>query len=285
MRYRVLLLILVSIFLTGCNLLPSKAKTGLQVMTNDAVSSVFINGQFIDKTPIIDKSLTPGVYELKIVPDDPLLMPYQTQVVLRERLLTVVTWIPGRSVETSGGVVYEMEPLRDKNLAEISFVTIPNEAIITLDEGKKEFAPKVYSNVSPGNHVYEATLPSFKAQRHTINVVQGYRMIIKITLAKIDEVSVVKDSQSTEVVKSSSVSAAIEATLAGKIVSILPTNYFIDGIEVLRMRKDPRSDGLEVGNVVVGKKLPLLAIEADWFKIKEASTEGWISNRYAEILP
>lgn len=179
-------LIFASTLLAACNPFESKTKAGLQVITNSIPSTVFLNGQYLEKTPLIERSLKPGDYTLKIQPDDPTLVPQETTVTLRKGLLTVVTWKPGKRPETSGGVIYEMEPLKAKNDAEVSFVTIPDGAIVSLQGRNKEFAPAIMTKVEPGSKEFEVTLPSYETQRHTLNVVSGYRMIVKIKLAKLE---------------------------------------------------------------------------------------------------
>ena len=104
------LLVISTMFLSACNPF-AKKKAGLQVMTNDIPASVFLDGQYIEKTPYIGKELQPGNYLLKIQPDDSNLTSYETTINLRSGLLSVVIWKPGNRPETSGGVIYEMEKL------------------------------------------------------------------------------------------------------------------------------------------------------------------------------
>lgn len=263
-------------------------------MTNDVTSSVFINDQFIEKTPIIDKTLSPGEYELRIVPDDEQLVPYETTVVLRRGLLTVVTWKPGKTTDTSGGVMYEMEPLKNKDTAEISFITKPEGVILTLDGGEKQFSPKVYSDVEFGNHTFEATLPSYETQNHTINVVKGYRMIVKIDLAKSTKnintpqletnTASVSAAASPSAAASKSGSASNSATLT-KGAKILNTNYFVDNKEVLKVRQSPDPESPEIGTVDVGATYTITQESSEWLQIlMTPRTRGWISKRYAEVI-
>lgn len=171
---------------SGCQqILEYKSKSGLQVITDDVPSSVFLNGQHLDSTPLIEKTLKPGEYQLKIVPNDPTLTAYETAIILRKGLLTVVTWKPAARPEMSGGVIYEMEELKDTTKAEVSFVSIPEGAIVSLENKEKDFSPVVYTDVAPGNRSFEVTLPSYETQNHTINVQPGYRMLVRIKLAKL----------------------------------------------------------------------------------------------------
>jgi hypothetical protein len=89
----------------------------------------------------------------------------------------------------SGGVIYEMEKLSDSSKSEVSFVSTPEAAIVTLEGKDKEFSPVVFTDVQPGNRSFEVTLPSYETQSHTINVQPGYRMLVRIKLAKLQAVT------------------------------------------------------------------------------------------------
>lgn len=104
---------------------------------------------------------------------------------LRPGLLTVVTWKLAQRPELSGGVIYEMEPISSKNKSEVSFVTIPDGAIVSLQGKEKEFSPVIITDVNPDHNEFEVSLPSYESQKHTINVVPGYRMLVNVKLAKL----------------------------------------------------------------------------------------------------
>jgi hypothetical protein len=99
-KYVWLLLVLVcTFFFSACNPFQGKSKAGLQVITGDIQSSLFLDGQYLEKTPYIGKDIKPGQYTLRIEPDDPTLLPYETTITLRSGLLSVVTWRPGTRPE------------------------------------------------------------------------------------------------------------------------------------------------------------------------------------------
>jgi hypothetical protein len=173
-----------SLTLSGCSFFQKPKHSGIQVITNDIPSAVFLNGQHINTTPLNEKTVQPGEYTLKIIPENPQLAEYETTVTLREGLLTVVTWKPAERPELSGGVIYEMEPLDNRSRSEVSFVTIPDGAIISFQSRERTFSPIILTDVAAGHHEYELTLPSYETQKHTINVIPGYRMLIRAKLAK-----------------------------------------------------------------------------------------------------
>jgi len=183
--FMIFILVVSGFFFSGCNPLFKKAKSGLQVQITDKVAaSVYLDGNFVEKTPFISKELSPGEHTLKIQPDDPTLIPYEIKVSLKPGLLTVVTWKLAERPEYSGGVMYEMEPINSKNKSEISFITIPDGAIITVAGKEKTFSPVIIPNVDPGHVEFEVSLPSYGIQKHTINTLPGYRMLVTVKLAK-----------------------------------------------------------------------------------------------------
>lgn len=301
--FSLLLIVVTTVFLSGCSL-KKDSKAGLQVITHDVPSSVFIDGQYLNKTPLIEKNLAPGKHTIRIEPEDPEYLPYETEVTLNPGVLTVVTWKSATRPEQMGGVIYEMEKINSKDTSEVSFVTIPDGAIITLAGQEKEFSPVTIPNVQPGQLEYEITLPSYETQSHSIEVAAGYRMIINVKLAKLDP-NATKDasekmseeeleaSVSAETADQPKEESANEATVSGQtllsgssqLVEITSTNFFQDGKEVLRVRNNPGPNGSEIGLAEVGKNYPYLGVEqSGWYKISFETKQGWVSASYAKII-
>lgn len=295
---RFLIVIATSLFLSGCSLLDKNTTAGLQVITTDQPSSVFLDGQFLEKAPLIEKNIKPGTYGVRIEPDDPSLVPYETSVTLRKGLLTVITWKPDTRPELSGGVIYEMEPLKNKQQSEVSFITIPDGAIVALEGHEKEFAPVIIPGVNPGQREFEITLPSYESQQHTINVVQGYRMIVRVKLAKLEAISEaemkppiieaevipgsVSDMTETLEIKQSSPSA--EASQSGQLIRILPTNFFQDGKEVLRVRSEPSTESTTAGFIEANTTHQSGGeTRLGWNSIIFNGSLGWISSEYSKL--
>jgi len=309
MNWKKKLLIVVSlcltpIFLSGCSL-RKEAKAGLQVITHDVPSSVFIDDQYLNKTPLIEKQLAPGVHTIRIEPEDPDFLPYETEVNLHPGVLTVITWKSATRPEQMGGVIYEMEKISSKDTSEVSFVTIPDGAIITLADRNKEFSPVTIPNIQPGKLDYEITLPSYETQSHSIEVAAGYRMIIQVKLAKLDPNKTSKPPTETVDAVAATASADALATpsavatatpsakptalnpgpTANSLVEITKTNFFQDGKEVVRIRNNPGPNGVELGMAEVGKKYPYLGEELNgWYKITFEAKQGWVSKEYANIV-
>jgi uncharacterized protein YgiM (DUF1202 family) len=289
-------IIFTAVFLSGCNPLNKNSKSGLQVITDGSESTIFLDGQYLEKSPLINRDIKPGEYVLKIQPDDPSLVAYETNIRLRPGLLTVVTWKLAERPELSGGVVYEMEPISSKNQSEVSFITIPDGAIVELQGKDKKFTPVIIDGINPGHNEFEVSLPSYESQKHTINVVPGYRMLVNVKLAKINIDS--QDISKKETTKGATESAKTNnnlATQSGQIsgsnlektqqqVLINSTDFFVDDEEVLRVRDAAKSTGAELGFAKVGSKYEYLGETQDnWFKINFDGKPGWVSGTFSQI--
>lgn len=319
MRHLVIIVLLLGlgIFLAGCNPLDAKTKAGLQVITGDISASLFLDDQYLEKAPYIGKDIQPGVYTLRIQPDDPDLIPHEVQVTLRKGLLTVVTWRPGARPELSGGVIYEMEKLPNKNQTELAVVTIPDGAIVSIQGREKEFAPLNILNIDPGQKEFEVSLPSYEAQRHTINIVAGHKTTITVKLAKSEMIEIntvstpINATGSAEIATSSAqvqpspspagnvlgtssriASISAQATTAspspqvgnGAKVTIQPTGYSEDGREVLKVRDASSTNGNVIGVAPVGSEYAYLnETFGGWYKIQFGTQIGWVSGQYAKL--
>ncbi len=301
-------LILATVFLSACNPLTARTKAGLQVITADVPASLFLDGQYLDKSPYIGKEIKPGTYTLRIQPDDANLTPYETSINLRKGLLTVVTWKPGRRPELSGGVIYEMEKLKNKKTTELSIITIPDGAIVTLQGREKEFAPVTLTDLEAGQREFEVSLPSYDTQKHTVNLVAGHRTTITVKLAKSEVIEVNTTGQTatssakiasasgtpkpsaTPTTRSASASAqtatsSAKTTIVGPKIKINPTNYYQNGKQVLRVRDAAKNDGNELGFADVGSEYPYLnVIENGYYKITFNGQTGWVSSQYSTII-
>jgi len=272
----------------------NKLKSGLQVITHDVKASLFLNDMYLDKTPYINREIIPGEYTLRLEPDDDQLEAYELPLSLNQGVLTVVMWKPGSTAESSGGVVYELEKIDNKDQAELSFVSVPDGAIIKLDDREQDFAPLVYKNLEPGTHTFEARLPSFEAQQNTINLVAGYKLKVWIKLSQAD--SATQPSQNNEEQKTASDSAQT-ATDSAQVASpsaqvkIKKTNFFQDNKEVLRVRSEADLNSAEAGFVLAEESYEFLGEEKNnWYKIKFTDAldtqqkQGWVSSQYAELV-
>jgi len=284
---RILLISLTSLVLTGCTLFESKARSGLQIITGDISSIIFLDEQSFGTSPLIEKNLKPGTYTVRIEPTDASLMAYEMNITLRRSLLTVITWNPGVDLETSSGVIYEMERLKNNDDTEVVFRSEPDGAIVVVPGQPRAFTPAVFSQLPAGNLEYEVTLPSYDVHHHTLMVRPGYRMLVTAKLAKlaqpgeIDPVIEIDEAEQSAT-DSAVLSATTEETAA--MVRVKRTGYMVDGKEVIRVRAEPSGSGVELKTIPVEKRYPYLGETIDdWHKIDADGTPGWISGDFAVL--
>ncbi len=302
---QLILALIFSVGLSGCTLWSGPSKAGLQVITNDIPSSLFLDGQYLDKTPLINKDLKPGTYTLKIQPEDSSLASYETTVTLHKGLLSVVTWKPGIRPELSGGVMYEMEKLPNKKATQLALISIPDGAIVSLDGEQKDFAPLVIDNIKPGSHEFTVSLPSYETQQHTLNMVEGHKINITVKLARAAGASdqplntiVATESASLSASTAGGLNASTSAKaspspktstssaqLTGSRVLIKKTNFYQDEVEVLRVRSSANSGASTLGFAPVGTEYPYLNKQLDgWYNITFEGKSGWVSSQFTELL-
>lgn len=283
--------------LTGCQIPGQNKKAGLQVVTGETPSSLFLDGQYIEKSPYVNKALQPGEYTLRIEPDNSKLLPHDVNINLRPGLLTVVTWQPGERPELNAGVTYEMEPIDSKQAA-LQFLTIPDEAIITLTGQPKQFAP-VTLELTEGEYEFEVSLPAYRTQRHTVRLTKGFKTKVAVTLAK------GSDTPSATTTTTASTSASLDARTAtaaaqltttstattsavitsGPRVKILPTNFRLAGTEGLRVRAAATSTAREVGFAPTGSIYRYAnKTENGWLAIEFQGEVGWVSTQFSQLI-
>ncbi len=275
----------------------NKIKSGLQVVTHGTSASLFLNDHYLDKTPFNNEQIMPGKYQLKIIPDDSNLATYELPITLNRGYLSVVIWKPGKTTETSGGIIYELESLSNKNETEVSIISNPDNAIVNFGNYEEKFTPLIFKNVEPGDYNIEINLISFDTQKHTVKVIQGHRLNIFTKLAKSksafqeDETAVDSEASSEEATDSADLEEQTEMDLMGsQILKIASTNFFQDEVEVLRVREKPSLNDDIIGFAAVDKTYEYFEEKEDWFKIEfidpvdNMEKIGWVSGAYVQVL-
>lgn len=287
----IIVVLLVALAVYFLNPFQKKRYSGLQVITNEIETSLFIDNVHLDKSPYINRKIQPGRYVLNIVPDDNQLMAKELPINLTPNTLTAVFWKPAKTLEESSGVVYELEPISNKDTGELQIITEPNEAIIHFGNREQQFAPYIFQDVEPGTHSFTLSLPSYETQEQKFNLSAGYRLKITAYMgrekgAEVDQIpqEAVEEEMSEEETQLPPENTPIETNN----VTVLPTNFFQQEIEVLRVRDGSSASAAAVGFVKVGEKYAFLKEENNWFFITFEDTisqeikEGWVSGQYVK---
>ncbi len=268
---------------------------GLEVKTNGVECSLFLNDKFLDVSDFVDRHIKPGHYKLLIKPNDEKLAPFELDIDLYPETLTFVQWNPGETPSTSSGIVISLE--KKKNLfsktGDIYFKTIPDNALIALDNRNEQYAPINIKNLEPGPHHFKIYLPAYEPIEKTIQLVKGFDLKIFVKLAR--ETSSLKEFKENELKKQASESAKIDqqekqasdsATLNNndkKTITILKTNFYKNGVEGVNVREKPSLKSKIIDFAQTSKSYELIEETDDFYKIKINDKIGFISKKYAKL--
>ena len=250
---------------------------GIKITTNPS-SSVYINGNFVGKSPY------QGVYPagkilLKLVPDasGENLLPFETNVTLISGIETVVGRNFGPSEDKSSGYVVSFEKSGGTD-AGLVIISRPDNAQISIDGVSRGFAPFKISAITPAQHQIVVRAPGYIDSEMNVKTQSGYRLSFFAKLEKNEASDVLSTKTSSS-----------EASLQKQLVQILdtPTGF-------LRVRTKPGASGEEIAEVKPGETYPYLTTDlaSGWFEIQyqepksglPSGITGWVSGDYSKII-
>ncbi len=268
----IVIVILTALFLIGF----FKPKPGGINVSTNPVSSVYVNGVLVGKTPF-KGSYVAGMISLKLVPEvsDQDLIPFETKLNLTSGIETVIRREFGTTEDKSSGDIISFEK-ESANKTSLVIVTTPDNAQISLDGVPRGFAPYKTSIISPALHQITVKVSGYTDRIMTVETKQGFRLTVFAKLSKSEEVA--QSTQPTDATPSSSIKAYIE-------ILNTPTGF-------LRVRTEPGSAGEEIAEVKPGSKYPYLDTDTStgWFKIQYEEPKpglpngivGWVSNQFSK---
>lgn len=252
--------------------LSGASPSALQVSTVPAGAGVFLDGKSLGKTPFFDDKLKSGEYFLRLSTDSTSL---STKIKLNSGVLTAVNFDLSSGEASASGEVLTMEKVsvKNKTVGELSVVSSPGKAMISLDAEEKGESPLVLTGLPEGDHEITISLEGYQEKNLKIRINAGYRLNISARLARVE------NEESEIPVKESGTPVKPTAKPAGKITVLIletPTGW-------LRVRKDPSLTGEELARVNPGESFPFIEEKPKWFKIEyEKGKEGWVSATYGE---
>jgi hypothetical protein len=247
---------------------------GLIVETTPG-ASVYINGNFVGKTPY-KKTGVAGQASLKLIPSitDQNLITYETKVNLVSGIQTVVRREFGTTEDLSSGDVISFDKTGG-DTAGLVVVSVPDNSQILIDGVAQGFSPYSMSSITSGPHQIIVKSQGFTDRTMNVKTQTGYRLTVFAKLAKLPEA--VPTPTPTSVVE--------DKTYV--LIGDTPTGF-------LRMRTEPGTKGREIAELKPGSKYLFLeeATASGWFKIQYKDPApglpngitGWISNQYASIV-
>lgn len=271
-----------------------KTRAGLQIEYPNGGGSVFLNDNYLGKAPLVEEKLQSGEYILKITPDDTNLSNLNLPIYLEKNTLTIVVYNPAETPRTSSSTVFELRKRNDKS-SSVSFETYPENAFISFDNKEVAFSPLSIDSVSPGEHHFSVSLPSYEAQDHSFLVLEGYETKITINLAKnikvIEKTEEKVNDATANIIQEKIIQNSEQASKSAGIfdpkVEIIKTGFFEANQEVLRVREASDSTSKEIGFAKVGSFYPYLnekSSDGRWLKIQFEKQIGWISSDFAKVI-
>ena len=276
----------------------SAPKQGVLKINANPVSSVFLDNKHLGKTPYQD-NVNEGEYELKLVPESTTVSAssWQGKVKVYGKLLTYVNAELAESDFSSASDILWLEKITS-NQSEISVVTNPDGAAISIDGESKGVTPSSLTGISPGDHTIAVLSSGFAPRSVKAKTTAGYKLFVVIKLAlssRLDDITA-----SFSATPSASISSTLAVTPTGLIKKtptltpkVTPTGVAVNDpakpyviikdtpTGFLRVRFEPTTQASETAKVKPGEKYHLLDTQNGWFQISVTETlDGWISGQY-----
>lgn len=291
---RTLPILLLSVFLAGCQLNPFAKKAGIQV-TSHPDSNVTINGKSVGKTPYYVENTDPGNASIQMTAVDSG-QSWEGKVNLVSGTLTTIHREFGATPDKSHSYTLSFEKLANGKDSSVSIISLPTNATVSIDGKPAGFTP-ITSDVNPGPHVFAFTAPGYQDKIVNAAVQEGYRLVLNLTMATMDVVPTITPAPTatpsattlspTPKPTASAITplpkqASSSAVLATPYVEILstPTGW-------LKVRDTASTNGVEVAKVNPGDKFAYKEIEStsSWYSIEYVKGSwGFVSSQYAKLV-
>ena len=265
MYKKILILVLASVFLSGCSLVPKKS--GLEIISYPT-AKVYINNKEMGVTPYKNLDLKPGDNEVKLVAGT---REWKKTIELQNNINTVIDWQFSDDESGDSGYILYLEKTGDKK-ASLLINTTPDKATIKIDGEVKGLSPAKVSELNDGDRQLTVSFPGYKDINVFMKAIAGYQLVVDTKLTEEKE----KVEQIIEPENESSNSGL--SVNQDKKVTIKETET-----GWLKVRESNSSSSKEVSKVNPGESYTLLDEENGWYKIDLGSSgNGWISTNYAE---
>lgn len=267
MLKKFLILILASVFLSGCTL--GTKKSGLEI-TSFPVAKVYINGKEMGITPYKNMGLKPGENEIKLVADD---KEWKRKVDLQNNISTIVNWQFGETTDEDNGYVLSLEKTGSKKAA-LMVNTSPDKTTVNVDGQVRGISPIKIGDINEGDRQLSISFRGYKDLNVFVKAINEYQLVINAKLAvekaNIDQI-VTTETQATD-------SADLGPAIAQSKILIKETET-----GWLRVRELNSNVSKEVTKVKPGESYVLLDEKDGWYKIDLGNGKsGWVSTTYGE---
>jgi len=259
---RALLVLLSSLILGGCSVLPKKS--GIEIMSYPP-AKVLINGKESGMTPYKNTTLKPGDIEIGLETND---YKWSKKVRLNNNINTVIDWELGKEEKQSGGYVLYMERTGNSKNSGILVNVNPDKAAVAIDGEIKGFSPLRIDSVTEGDRQITLSYPGFKTVNVFVKAVPGYQLIVEAKLIE----------EGVENLPTPTITPTVGEKITMVVIKETETGW-------LRVRQQANSESGEIARVNPKDKYPLMEENQGWYKIDlGGGKEGWISAKYADKL-
>ncbi len=273
-----LLITTIGIFILIVYFFNKDSGRGALYVTSNPKSKVYLDGKLIGETPLCkcdgDQTIPAGSYTIKLIPTKGDFRSFEERITISPSVLTVVDRTFGEGAFSSGSII-SLVKLNEKNLTELSVVTFPDKAILTLDNSQSPYgvSPLLLKDLTESDHELKIAKEGYVDKVLRIRTIKGYRLEATVTLSVLPDVS--SSSAFPEVTPTK---APIEEASPSAKITILqtPTGF-------LRVREDATVSSTEITRVNPGEEYEFLDEKNGWYKIKlNDSEQGWVSGQYAK---
>lgn len=242
-------------------------------ITATPTANVFIDGAAVGKTPFqISRPAGDIVLKLKPEASPSAVMSYETKIGLQAGLKTEVNWELGSSDDLSGGEVVTYEKISG-NDSDISLVSTPDYAQVTVDGNIRGFSPVLNYVVAPDEHKITVSKIGYVNSNLIVTTHQGYKTVVVVKLIANGEPQPKADQP-----------------LAGTPTPVAK-NIFVQILDTpsgfLRVRANGSTTAAEIGRVKPGDQLPFVSqnTAGDWYQvIYNGKNTGWVFSQFAKKL-
>ncbi len=296
---RLLLIFVAALTLSACTLptFGGSQKSGLQV-TSTPQATAYLDGNSLGLTPVLEETLKPGDYTIKLVPSDATIQPWEAKITLQNGVLTVIDRKLSSSPDQSNGYILSFEKLKNKKDTQLAVTTIPDSVTVSVDGNPGGFTPVSLDTIAEGDHTILMNSPGFEDKLVRARTVKGFRLTITAQLAKkaappeeatpsaeatssalLDLLTPAPSKKPTPTPTKKTTVATSSANIAKPYVEIqdTPTGF-------LRVRATP--NGEEVAQVLPGQRFSYLNETTNgWHKIEYSPGQvGYVSGQYAIVV-
>lgn len=284
-----LFVVIIATMFSSCTLI-RQPQGGLKIDTS-MPATVYLDDKNMGSTPFILNPLDVKKYQLRVVPTDGSLVPYETVVKVFSNFETTVDWQFATTGDASSGFIFEEGKANSAKLAELEIVTSPDNVPISINGKNEGFSPLVLDKLTQGDYKLELQAPGYISSSRDVRLIQGKRLVITAKLAR-KPLAIATPSAQLAPLPTPSPSAVPKATpksmpsatitTAKPYIEVLdtPTGY-------LKVRGGPSTMFPVLGQLDIGDTVPYDGQETvdHWFKIAyEATNSAWVSGQYSKLV-